>query len=112
MPKTIVSICQLAASHPSTNFTDTKEFIPERHLDHPRFANDSKTAMQPFSFGPRNCIGRNLAYVEIHMILARVVFNFDMELDQPEKDWLDQKVFTLWEKPELMVKLKPRVHFQ
>ncbi|KAJ5977320.1 hypothetical protein N7501_000662 [Penicillium viridicatum] len=68
--------------------------------------------MQPFSVGPRNCIGRNLAYVEMRLILARMVFNFDMELDQPEKDWMDQKVFALWDKPELMIKLKPRPHFQ
>ncbi|KAJ5201013.1 Cytochrome P450 [Penicillium cf. viridicatum] len=107
---TIVSICQLAASHSPTNFTDAEKFIPERHLGDPRFANDSKTAMQPFSFGPRNCIGRNLAYFEMRLILARMIFNFDMELDQPEEDWVDHGCFFLWEKPELMIKLKPRVH--
>ncbi|CRL23879.1 Cytochrome P450 [Penicillium camemberti] len=107
---TTVSVSQLAASHSSANFTDAEKFIPERHLDDPRFANDSKTAMQPFSFGPRNCIGRNLAYVEMRIILARIVFNFDMELDQPEKDWMDQRIFFLWDKPELMIKLKPRAH--
>lgn len=48
----------------------------------------------------------------MRLILARMVFNFDMELDQPEKDWMDQKVFGLWDKPELMIKLKPRAHFQ
>ena len=54
----------------------------------------------------------SLAYVEMRMILTRMVFNFDMELDQPEKDWMDQQVFFLWDKPELMIKLKPRAHFQ
>ncbi|OJJ99047.1 hypothetical protein ASPACDRAFT_120148 [Aspergillus aculeatus ATCC 16872] len=105
---TIVSISQLAANHSSDNFTDPERFIPERHLGDPRFANDSKTAMQPFSFGPRNCIGRNLAYVEMRLILARMVFNFDMELDQPGSDWLHQECFVLWQKPSLPVKLIPR----
>ncbi|EKV15980.1 hypothetical protein PDIG_23350 [Penicillium digitatum PHI26] len=106
----IVSISHLAASHFPANFTDAEQFIPERHLDDPRFANDSKTAMQPFSFGPRNCIGRNLAYVEMRLILARMIFNFDMELDKPEQDWMDQQDYFIWIKPKLMIKLKPRVH--
>ncbi|KAJ5486234.1 hypothetical protein N7530_000534 [Penicillium desertorum] len=107
---TVVSVSHLASSHSPANFTDAEQFIPERYLDNPRFANDSKTAMQPFSFGPRNCIGRNLAYVEMRIILARMVFNFDMELDQPEKDWMDQECFVLWNRPKLMIKLKPRVN--
>jgi hypothetical protein len=44
----------------------------------------------------------------MRMILARMIFNFDMELEQPEQDWLDQVSFVLWEKPKLMVRLKPR----
>ncbi|GKZ74341.1 hypothetical protein AnigIFM50267_011840 [Aspergillus niger] len=55
---TVVSISQLAANHSPANFTEPERFIPERHLHDPRFANDRKDAMQPFSYGPRNCIGR------------------------------------------------------
>ncbi|KAJ5257984.1 hypothetical protein N7524_009540 [Penicillium chrysogenum] len=106
---TVVSVPHLAASHSPANFAGAEQFIPERYLGSPRFANDSKTAAQPFSFGPRNCIGRNLAYVEMRIILARMV-NFDMELDQPEKDWMDQECFVLWNKPKLMIRLKPRAH--
>jgi cytochrome P450 len=89
--------------------------------------------MQPFSFGPRNCIGRkyvhsglsaspslffvllanydtcfSLAYVEMRIILARMIFNFDMELEQPGHNWLEQDCFLLWDKHPLMVKLSPR----
>lgn len=48
----------------------------------------------------------------MRLILARMVFNFDMELDQPEKNWMDQEVYFLWDKPELMIKLKQRAHFK
>lgn len=52
----------------------------------------------------------SLAYVEMRIILARMIFNFDMELDQPGQDWVDQDCFVLWGKPKLMIKLKPRFH--
>ncbi|KAF2478053.1 cytochrome P450 monooxygenase-like protein [Lindgomyces ingoldianus] len=81
-------------------------FIPERHLGAQRYANDNRAVLQPFSFGPRNCLGKNLAYAEMRLILTKVLWNFDLELVDRERDWFDQKVFTLWDKPPLMVKLK------
>jgi hypothetical protein len=53
-------------------------------------------------------IPSSLAYVEMRIILARMIFNFDMELDPVSNDWMNQDAFILWEKPELMVKLTPR----
>lgn len=44
----------------------------------------------------------------MRIILARMIFNFDMELAEPEKDWLDQDSFVLWDKPALNVKLTLR----
>lgn len=105
---TIVSVPQLATNHSSRNFTDPEEFIPERHLNDPRYASDDRSAMQPFSFGPRNCIGRNLAFVEMRIILARMVFNFDMELDPSSDGWTNQDAYGLWDKPDLMVKVTAR----
>jgi hypothetical protein len=44
----------------------------------------------------------------MRLIVAKVLFNFDLELVDKTTDWLkDQRVFTLWEKPSLMVKLHP-----
>lgn len=44
----------------------------------------------------------------MRIILARMVFNFDWELDPASDDWMSQDAFILWEKPELLVKLTPR----
>jgi len=53
------------------------------------------------------CFG-SLAYAEMRLILAKVLFNFDLELVDKTQEWMKgQKVFTLWEKPSLMVKLHP-----
>lgn len=50
----------------------------------------------------------SLAYAEMRLILARILFNFDMELVNPNANWIDnQKVYTLWSKSELNVYLTP-----
>lgn len=106
-PGTIVGLGQWSTFHSARNFRDPDTFIPERWLDEPAYMTDCKSAMQPFSVGPRNCLGRNLAYVEMRLILARVFWNFDMTLDSRSDKWIDQRVFLLWEKSPLYVKLTP-----
>jgi hypothetical protein len=44
----------------------------------------------------------------MRLILAKVLFSFDLRLRDASHDWMrGQKLFTLWEKPSLMVDLKP-----
>jgi hypothetical protein len=47
----------------------------------------------------------SLAYHEIRMILAKVLWNFDMELCQESLAWLNQEVHVIWEKGPLMIHL-------
>ncbi|KAF4633926.1 hypothetical protein G7Y89_g4186 [Cudoniella acicularis] len=110
-PNTIVAIPQYTLYSSPKNWTDPEKFVPERWLKDPpeRYAHDNKKAMQPFSIGPRNCIGRNLAYAEMRLILARVLWNFDFELQPDSQHWTSQKIYGLWEKIPLNVKLIPRV---
>ncbi|KAH8892735.1 cytochrome P450 [Thozetella sp. PMI_491] len=90
-------------------FLHADKFHPERWLDDPRFQNDQKLASQPFAVGPRNCIGMNLAYVELRLILAKLVWNFDVELDGSCSNWVDDLVeYFGWEKTPLFVRLTPR----
>ena len=43
----------------------------------------------------------------MRLILARLFFNFDLELDDKSKNWAHElKVFSLWEKMPLLVRLK------
>jgi cytochrome P450 len=87
------------AGHLPSNFTKPVEFHPERFLGAEEFKRDNLAVLQPFGIGPRNCIGRNLANVEMRLILAKLLRHFDFELDGRSVDWTDQKVFTLWKKP-------------
>jgi hypothetical protein len=50
----------------------------------------------------------SLAYFEMRLLLAHVLWNFDLELMPQSESWANQKVFAIWDKPELYVKLKPR----
>lgn len=50
----------------------------------------------------------SLAYVEMRLILARVVWNFDMRISDDSLDWMDkQRIYNLWEKGVLDVFLSP-----
>lgn len=50
-----------------------------------------------------------MAWSEIRTILARFLWHFDVELvDKNLSDWDHQKVFVLWNKKPLMVRLGAR----
>ena len=106
---TSVSIPIYAISNSPLNWTEPESFVPERWTgEDARFANDRREVSKPFSYGPRNCIGLNLAYAEMKLIIARLVWHFDIE-NATEGDWIDQKVYVVWEKGPLWVKLRPVV---
>ncbi|KAI1102933.1 cytochrome P450 [Jackrogersella minutella] len=112
--KTVVGVHHMSAYHSELNFHKAREFHPERWLPEatsdPKspFYNDRRDVHRPFSFGPRDCIGRNLAYHEMRLIMARVLYNFDLSLDPQCNAWHEQKIFGLWEKPPLEVFIKQR----
>jgi averantin hydroxylase len=112
--QTSVALQLYAACRSSSNFHRADEFLPERWLAgaNPAFAADRREASQPFSIGPRNCIGRQLAYAEMRLILAKILWHFDLELDDAKmqgRDWLgEQGVWILWDKGPLWVHPKLR----
>ncbi|PBP27601.1 cytochrome P450 monooxygenase [Diplocarpon rosae] len=110
---TKVAVAQLATNYSSRNFHEPETFAPERWLpDAPeRFHGDIREAMNPFSTGPRNCIGKNLAYNEMRSVMARMLWHFDMHLWEESRNWLEQKVYFMWEKEELNIVLSRRKDF-
>jgi cytochrome P450 len=104
-----VDIWQWAVYHNPDHFALPDEYIPERWLDDPRFVNDAKRALAPFSIGPRDCVGKNLAYAEMRLILARLLWNFDIRLDPKSAGWDHRsKSYFIWERGPLNVFLTPR----
>ncbi|OHW99148.1 cytochrome p450 [Colletotrichum incanum] len=109
---TRVDIPLYAIAHHPDNFVDPEEFVPERWLDDNdrpvRYAGDRRDCVKVFSAGPRDCIGKNLAYPEMRLIMASLLYYFDLELADPSFDWLDQNSYGIWDKHPLWVKLVPR----
>ncbi|OLL25306.1 Isotrichodermin C-15 hydroxylase [Neolecta irregularis DAH-3] len=101
----IVSVAPYAISRDTRYFTRPENFIPERWID-PGFERDQtlgKLAFQPFSLGPRGCLGRNMAYMELRLFLAHFVLQFRPELEDPKFCYENRDHWTAF-KPPLFVK--------
>lgn len=107
-PGTLIGVTPYAAYRSERNFKDATSFVPERWLGDERYANDDRNVYWPFGHGPLNCMGINIAHMELRTILSRLIWNFDMELVPATGDWLDQTGFIVWHRHPLMVRLTKR----
>ncbi|KAK4611531.1 Cytochrome P450 monooxygenase abl2 [Fulvia fulva] len=71
----------VAERHPD-NWTDAEKFVPERWLGAERYQNDKRHASQPFGLGVRACVGKNLSFFEARLMLANLLWNFDLCFDE------------------------------
>jgi len=55
---TAVSVSQYPCNRSESNFKNPNKFAPERWMGDPEYAHDKRNAVQPFSFGPRSCLGK------------------------------------------------------
>lgn len=109
---TTVGVNHFACYHDPKNFARPDEFLPQRWLPEyhhkPPFDQDQRQCFQPFSFGPRNCLGKNLAWAEIRLVATKLLYRFDMKLSSIMETyrWAEgQKIFGFWVKPPLWVEL-------
>jgi cytochrome P450 len=95
--QTYVAYNQFSANRQAHNFHHPNSFLPERFLD-PNPKVDNLASSQPFQMGRHVCIGMNLAYAELRVTLARLLFAFDIRLaDKKDRwDWGEQNTYILW----------------
>ena len=115
--QTVVSYMQWAANVSPQNYTDPQAFHLERWLnshlqalsppDDP-FEKDRRHATQPFLQGPRDCIGQNLARMEIVLVLGKILYHFDVQPERTLGRWEDQETYAVWVKTPLPVNLRTR----
>ncbi|RJE27118.1 Cytochrome p450 [Aspergillus sclerotialis] len=114
-PGTTVSTSSWTTTHREDYFRNARGFHPERWLPatHPladtRFNNDNQAASRPFSLGPRGCLGVNLAYMETRITLAKLAWQFDLDLvNEAHLDWeKDLRFEGFWKLPVPEVRFIP-----
>jgi len=103
---TRVGIPPLSANVSATHFDQPHAFIPERWLQPKKDGfNHDANVLKPFSYGGRNCVGKNLALPMLRLILSRFLFHFDFDMESGVR-WQEQRVHVLWEKEPLILNLR------
>lgn len=105
--------------------------------DDSEFAGDRRSVLQPFSVGPRSCTGKeyvsaiivlgfglffykrfaglttflanpSLAWAELRMFLAKVIWHFDVALCAESENWIvGQKTYISYQKDPMRCKFTP-----
>jgi cytochrome P450 len=116
-PGTIVSSCTYAITRSALNFTSAPSFLPQRWLrsdDDPgqknQVATDTLTASKPFGLGPRACPGMEMAYMEARIVLAKMLWAFDLKVEGEVEGWEGRVRWNGgWKLPNVRVRLVPVV---
>ncbi|KAI9591942.1 cytochrome P450 [Syncephalis fuscata] len=91
---TTISISLNALYFNEDVYPDPTVFKPERWFTTPEKLAEMKQYFLPFSMGPRSCIGRNLAWMEIRLTVAELVRRFDFTA-MPDNDMTPVNWFIL-----------------
>jgi len=108
---TCIVLLQRRIATDAAHFDRPAEFRVERWLEKER-AEDrvhNPKAFMPFGGGPRFCPGRNLALLEIRVVLAMLCRNFDVELANDGQPVEELFAFTM-APTNLRVRFRPRAH--
>jgi len=70
---------------------DADLFRPERWFERDQVL--LQRAYNPFSFGPRACVGRNLASMELLIIISSLLRRYEFVLEEPDKEFETREGF-------------------
>ncbi|PIA52194.1 hypothetical protein AQUCO_01000224v1 [Aquilegia coerulea] len=89
---------------------DCSEFKPERWIDADgKLSHENMSKFFVFNRGPRTCVGKDMAFTQIKLAAAAVIFNFHVEVVEGH-EVVPKPSLALHTKNGLLVKLKERVH--
>ncbi|KAI1375296.1 isotrichodermin C-15 hydroxylase [Hypoxylon crocopeplum] len=111
-------VCQMssfAAARSPEYFRDPLEFRPQRWLpaNHPqytqRYADDQLKSLYPFGVGPRMCTGREIAWQQVKLFMAKVLWTFNMEAVRGMDKSFDKdfSLHAMWKRPQIWVRFHP-----
>ncbi|KIY00909.1 uncharacterized protein Z520_03575 [Fonsecaea multimorphosa CBS 102226] len=80
---TVVNVMQCQIHKDGRIFRDPESFKPERWLDSSDTSKELDKYFLGFSTGPRSCIGKNIALLEMKLLLYSFFRRYDLSLVQP-----------------------------
>jgi cytochrome P450 len=108
LPGTTASVWCYSMFRSAQHFSAPEIFEPMRFLAAAEACKDSECALShnnlstfyPFSLGPHNCLGQPLARLEMRLLLALFLYNYNVSVPRGEtlENWTDQKIYWTWEK--------------
>lgn len=79
---TVVSTHCFSMHRDPRNFYNPDVFVPDRWIDEPAAAKPHNVkAFSPFGYGVTSCVGKNLAFMEMRVVLAMFIRRFDFTID-------------------------------
>ncbi|KAF8069107.1 cytochrome P450 monooxygenase [Lyophyllum atratum] len=82
-PGTVVSVPSYTIHRDTSVWgEDVEEYRPERWFERDQAA--MQKTFNPFSVGPRACVGRNLAFLELQIICASILRRYEFVLENPD----------------------------
>lgn len=79
---TILSVPSYTIHHLDSVWGDPWVYRPERWLE--EGGKELEKALNVFSFGPRSCVGRNVAMMELLIFISTLLYRYDFKLVDPE----------------------------
>uniref|UniRef100_A0A5S6M8X6 Myb/SANT-like DNA-binding domain-containing protein 3 n=1 Tax=Xenopus tropicalis TaxID=8364 RepID=A0A5S6M8X6_XENTR len=95
LPKGNCCIINIFGIHHNPDVWPNPQVYDPYRFDPENLQERSSYAFVPFSAGPRNCIGQNFAMAEMKIVLALILYNFQVRLDETK---------TVRRKPELILR--------
>lgn len=95
---TIVTICNYYLHRNPKYWPNPRSFSPERFSNTHESQKRPKCAYLPFGSGPRVCIGKQFAMMNMKLIIATILLNYELKF--PQKDY--------YIKPLPLITLKPK----
>lgn len=86
---------------------DCREFMPERWLKDGKFVNKSASKYVVFNAGPRLCIGKKFAYMQMKMVAASILLRYHVEVEE-KQEVVPKLTTTLYMRNGLRVNFKRR----
>ncbi|XP_026478439.1 cytochrome P450 12b1, mitochondrial-like [Ctenocephalides felis] len=93
IPKgTYVMLYHHLAAKVKNQFPDSDKYLPERWLrtdpgSVPPAKSAHKFAYMPFGFGPRMCVGRRFAELEMEVLVTRLITNYQVDWNGPDMQY-------------------------